>query len=154
MLKRWNFLKTGFYEGIKFERKVAQDRKYALTFRGQVEILRYVESNIDLLRESPVRFRHDDYHPDNLIIRDGRLAGIIDFNRCDWGDPLEDFYKVAWFTSMVSTPFARGQVEGYSVDPTPERFWERYNLLVAVNIPGSLAYAPRTGDGLVAGEAR
>ena len=129
----------------KYERKVAQDAKHGLTFKHQNEIKRYIESNIDLLRESPVRFQHDDFHPANLIVRDGKLQGIIDFNRCDWGDPVEDFYKIPWFTAQVSIPFAQGQVEGYFTDGVPERFWDRYNLLVALNIPGSLAYAHKEG---------
>ena len=129
----------------KYQRKVAQDREYGLTFRRQAKIQRYIELNIDLLRESPVCFQHDDYHPDNLIIREGKLEGIIDFNRCDWGDPVEDFYKVPWFSSRVSIAFAQGQVEGYSAEPAPKRFWERYNLLVALNIPGSRSYAHEQG---------
>ena len=124
----------------KYERKVAQCSEYGLTFSGEAGIQRYIESNLEILRESPVRFQHDDYHPDNLIVRDGRFEGIIDFNRCDWGDPVEDFYKVPWFTTTVSIPFARGQVEGYLANGVPERFWKRYNLLVALNLHGGLVY--------------
>ena len=125
----------------KYESKVAQARAIGLTFRGQSKIEQYIEANFSLLRESEVRFQHDDFHPDNLIIRGGKLQGVIDFNRCDWGDPLEDFYKVPWFTTMVSIPFARGQVEGYLGVASPDRFWQRYNLLVALNLHGSLVYA-------------
>ncbi len=125
----------------KYESKVSQARELGLTFRGQGMIQRYIETNISLLRESEVRFQHDDYHPDNLIIHKGRLQGVIDFNRCDWGDPVEDFYKVPWFTTTISIPFARGQVEGYLGVASPDRFWERYNLLVALNLDGSLVYA-------------
>ena len=139
----------------KYERKVVQAREHGLTFRGQARVQRYIETNIALLRESEVRFQHDDYHPDNLIVREGKLEGVIDFNRCDWGDPIEDFYKVPWFTTTISIPFARGQVEGYLGVASPDRFWERYNLLVALNLHGSLVFAREgRGYGLVAGEAR
>ena len=129
----------------KYESKVAQAHEHGLTFRGQARIQRYIETNISLLRESEVRFQHDDYHPQNLIVREGVLQGVIDFNRCDWGDPVEDFYKVPWFTTAISIPFARGQVEGYLGVASPDRFWERYNLLIALNLHGSLVYAHHEG---------
>ena len=125
----------------KYDSKVVQAREHGLTFRGQARVEHYIETNISLLRESEVRFQHDDYHPDNLIIRKGKLQGVIDFNRCDWGDPVEDFYKVPWFTTTISIPFARGQVEGYLGVASPDRFWERYNLVVALNLHGSLVFA-------------
>ena len=129
----------------KYERKVVQAREHGLTFRGQARIQLYIETSIGLLRESEVRFQHDDYHPDNLIVREGKLEGVIDFNRCDWGDPVEDFYKVPWFTTTISIPFARGQVESYLGVASPDRFWERYNLLVALNLHGSLVFAHEEG---------
>ena len=137
----------GWFESrvAKYEGKVVQAREHGLTFRGQARVERYIETNLSLLRESEVRFQHDDYHPDNLIVRGGELQGVIDFNRCDWGDPVEDFYKVPWFTTTISIPFARGQVEGYLGVASPDRFWERYNLLVALNLHGSLVFARQEG---------
>ena len=129
----------------KYESKVSQARALSLTFRMQAKIQRYIEANITLLRESEVRFQHDDYHLDNLIVGEGKLQGIIDFNRCDWGDPIEDFYKVPWFTTAISIPFAKGQVKGYLSVASPSRFWERYNLLIALNLHGSLVYAHHEG---------
>ena len=43
--------------------------------------------------------------------------------------------------ATVSIPFAQGQVEGYLETRETQRFWERYNLLIALNLHGSLAYA-------------
>ena len=96
----------------KYQRKVTLARRRKLTFRKQAAVERFIDSTIALLRESEIRFQHDDYHLDNLIVHDGTLQGVIDFNRCDWGDPVEDFYKVPWFTTSISIPFSRGQVEG------------------------------------------
>ena len=124
----------------KYERQVANAREMRLSFARQDEVERYVEANLPLLDRVPVRFQHDDFHPANLIIDDGRLAGIIDFNRCDWGDPIEDFYKVPWFTVQASIPFARGQVMGYLVGGEPEAFWARYNLYVAMTLHGNLTW--------------
>jgi aminoglycoside phosphotransferase (APT) family kinase protein len=129
----------------KYRRKVSECQDFGLTFPGQRDIELYVESHLDILQESPVRFQHDDYHPENLIVDERRLVGMIDFNRFDWGDPVEDFYKVPWFTVAVSPSFAGGQFAGYFEGGVPEGFWERYNLLIAMNLSGSLSYAYRTG---------
>ena len=84
--------------------------------------------------------------PMRVVMRSGEpFKGVIDFNRCDWGDPVEDFYKVPWFTATISILFARGQVEGYLGVASPDRFWERYNLLVALNLHGSLVFAREEG---------
>ena len=77
-----------------YETKVAQACEHGLTFRGQAWVQRYIETNISLLLESEGRFQHDDYHPDNLVVREGELQGVIDVDKCEWGDPVEDFYKV------------------------------------------------------------
>ena len=41
------------------------------------------------------RWLHGDLSPENLILRDGRLAGIIDFGCCAVGDPACDLV-IAW----------------------------------------------------------
>lgn len=96
----------------KYHRRVRMLQELGITFVSQCQIEEYVEDNQPLLDEAPVCFQHDDFHPANLIVHEGRLAGVIDFNRCDWGDPWEDFYKLPWFGVPVSVPFARGQVQG------------------------------------------
>ena len=51
-----------------------------------------------------------DVKDGNLIVNGGRLSGIIDFNRYDWGDPVHDFVKTAYFSSAESVPFSAGQM--------------------------------------------
>ena len=136
----WPTLRT-----TKYRRYAEAAKELALTFHRQDEVERFVDGNLPLLGGAPVVFQHDDYHPGNLIIDEGHFSGIIDFNRCDWGDPIEDFYKVPWFTCEVSVSFARGQVAGYFRDGVPDDFWLRYNLYVAMSIPGSLVWAHREG---------
>ena len=125
----------------KHDRNIKRARELRLTFPQQQVVDDYILAKLDLLDSAPVRFQHDDYHPANLIVRDRNLAGVVDFNRCDWGDPVEDFYKVPWFTVPISKPFARGQVKGYFESGTPTSFWKRYNLYVAMSITSSLIWA-------------
>ena len=129
----------------KYQSQVALARQRNLIFRKQVAVERFIDSAIALLRESETRIQHDDYQLDNLIVHDGMLQCTIDFNRCDWEDPVEDFYKVPWFITSISIPFSRGQVEGYLEVVSPHRFWERYNLLVALNLHASLVFANDEG---------
>ena len=125
----------------KYLRYVERARELDLAFAGQEEVEDYVDANLDLLGKVPVRFQHDDYHAANLIVHDGRFEGVVDFNRFDWGDPVEDFYKLPWFSRPVSTSFARGQVQGYLSRGAPREFWRRYNLYVAMSLHGSLVWA-------------
>jgi aminoglycoside phosphotransferase (APT) family kinase protein len=125
----------------KYRRKRLAAEAAGLSFLGQDGVERHVEDNLGLLGTSLVRFQHDDFHLSNLIVRDGQFAGVIDFNRCDWGDPIEDFYKVPWFTVPLSVPFAIGQIHGYNLDGIAIDFWSRYNLFVGMTMLGSLLWA-------------
>lgn len=125
----------------KYLRHVRETRAHGLTFAGQEEVERYVKRNFAVMRGRPVRFQHDDFHPGNLIVRNGRLAGVIDFNRCDWGDPIHDLCKVPMFCAPVSTPFAMGQLRGYFPARIPKSFWPLYNLYVAMSLHGCLLWS-------------
>jgi len=123
----WHAVRSGKYLRIK-----AAARELGLAFDGQAQVEHYVEAHLDLMRNRPTTFQHDDFHPGNLVVRDGRLAGVIDFNRCDWGDPWHDLYKIPMFGVPVSPAFARGVVEGYFPDGVPAAFWPLYTLYVGI----------------------
>lgn len=125
----------------KYLRHVDEAGRIGLAFHRQDEVESYVKANLNFMCDRPVRFQHDDFHPGNLIVRDGGLAGIIDFNRCDWGDPFEDFYKVPMFGASLSVPFARGQILGYFSGHVPREFWKGYNLYVAMSPHPALLWA-------------
>lgn len=129
----------------KYRRRKQEAKDLQLTFSDQERIERFCEADMNVLDDSPVRYQHDDYHVGNLVIHDGVFAGVIDFNRSDWGDPVEDFYKVPWFSEPVSQPFAQGQIEAYLAKEDPKGFWLRYNLFVAMNLHGSLVYEHQYG---------
>ncbi|NMC81490.1 MAG: phosphotransferase, partial [Armatimonadetes bacterium] len=122
------------YREAKYRRMVTAARKMKLRFGGQHVVEQYVETNLHLLNGRPVAFQHDDYHPGNLIINSGRLTGVIDFNRIDWGDPWHDFYKMAHFAAPLWPAFACGQVDGYFGGTVPDDFWPLYTLYVAMSL--------------------
>jgi aminoglycoside phosphotransferase (APT) family kinase protein len=124
----------------KYERYRQAMHDLGLSYAQQDRVQDYVETRLSLLGKYPVGLQHDDYHAGNLIVQDGRFAGVIDCNGFDWGDPLEDFYKVPWFSASVSLPFARGQIDGYQEAGAVEDFWRRYNLFVAMSFDSSLVW--------------
>lgn len=93
-----------------------------------------VQKRLPCIRNVRQTFLHDDYHPANLIVQNKGLAGIVDFNRYDWGDPVHDFVKLAYFSRAMSIPFCAGQVEGYHGGTPPPVFWERYSLYCAAAV--------------------
>lgn len=108
------------------------------------QIIAFIERSAPLVRQRPNRFQHDDFHVANIIVRDGQYAGVIDFNRCDWGDPIHDFLKIAFFSRPVSVPFCLGQLEGYfGTQPIPDEFWPLYSMYVAMSIFASVTWTMR-----------
>lgn len=130
-----------FVRGGKFHKHVAMLADLGYTFSGQETALDYAEQNLHLLKNRPTTFRHGDYHPGNLIIREGHLAGIIDFNRCDFGDPYDDFYKTPFFGAPVSPDYARGLLIGYFEGDPPDTFWPLYNVFVAAVLPADIIWS-------------
>ncbi|MDQ0888918.1 aminoglycoside phosphotransferase (APT) family kinase protein [Paenibacillus sp. V4I9] len=97
-------------------------------------IISFINQNLIYINNRPNRFQHDDFHPSNLIIHDRSYVGVIDFNRCDWGDPYHDFLKIAYFSREVSIPFCIGQIHGYFNGIVPLEFWKLYALYTAMII--------------------
>ncbi|MDN4075007.1 aminoglycoside phosphotransferase family protein [Fictibacillus terranigra] len=107
------------------------------------KIKAFIERNKHHLKSRPNRFQHDDFHPSNLVVRDKRYAGVIDFNRFDWGDPYHDFCKVGLFSKEVSVPFCIGQINGYFKNKLPEDFWMIYALYMAMNVMSAIVWSVR-----------
>ena len=131
-----------------YERKRAKHDRYiecykngGIRFEHDEKIMKFIDQHIDLMLERPNKFQHDDFHPANLIIKNGYLAGIIDFGRYDYGDPIHEFLKVGMFTRNISIPFSIGQMKGYfnGEDPS-EEFWSLYALYLAMSIFSSIVW--------------
>lgn len=146
-IQPWYHLKRRKYEWYRGEFQRMSKKPVGIDL-GIVET--FIKGKMHLMEGVSQTFQHDDYHPANLILKNGNLNGIIDFNRCDWGDPIHDFYKIAYFTRSISVPFARGQVDGYFQDEIPSDFWDRYALYSAMSIIPDLVwsgrYESRTGS--------
>lgn len=130
------------------ERMLAKHRRYRMEYakcgvsiNNDVRLLSFIDERIHLMKGRPDIFQHDDYHVGNLIVKDGNLSGIIDFNRYDWGDPIHEFVKVGIFSSEISVPFSVGQIREYNNHIEPiEEFWQLYSLYLAMTLISSVVW--------------
>ena len=130
-----------------FDAGVRAAQEAQINVPGGQAAVAYASKNIDALDAAEPTLMHNDFYPANLIVEDGHLNGIVDFELWDWGDPVHDFHKMTWFAIGTSAPFAVGQVRGYvGGDPT-SGFWRRYNLHVAMSLPRMLAFIAHVDRG-------
>jgi aminoglycoside phosphotransferase (APT) family kinase protein len=84
----------------------------------------------------PVWF-HGDVAEGNLLLRDGRLAAVIDFGTCGVGDPASDL-RIAWtlFDGESRAAFATA-VDLDEATWTRARGWALWKALITADDPGS-----------------
>lgn len=121
-------------------------KKHHISYEHEQQIDKFINENIDLLKGKRVSLVHGDYHVGNMILPPTEAIYIIDFDRFDWKNPIEDFYKLAVFSRYINTSFCIGQIDGYT-DSCPSReFWEMYALSVAMTSFLSLLWGKRISE--------
>ncbi|KAB2423399.1 MULTISPECIES: aminoglycoside phosphotransferase family protein [Bacillus cereus group] len=133
-----------------YERAMKKHRKYVEAYKtcgikieNDDKIIKFIDENEMYVKDRPNRFQHDDFHLENIIVRDGRYVGVVDFNGYDWGDPLHDFVKIALFARDISIPYSIGQIEGYFNERIPEEFWKLYAVYVGMTVFSSVVWTLR-----------
>ena len=130
----------------KYRRYVQRYEELGLHVEGVGQIQAFIEERLYLMQGRPSVLQHDDFHLPNLIVRDGQYAGVIDFGRFDWGDPIFDFVKLGMFSSEKSVPFCLGMIEGYYGGKPDSAFWELYGLYVAMSVFSGLVWGYLYGN--------
>lgn len=115
-----------------------------LKYEGDEVLLAGVAENRALLAGRRQHFQHGDFHVGNFMYQNRRLT-VLDFDRCGFGDPWEDFNRIVW-TAAAAPAMARGQVDGYFDGSVPEKFWRLLKLYLCVNQLGSLPWAIPYGE--------
>lgn len=115
-----------------------------IKFEGSENIISYIESNRNLLRDRPQCFQHGDYHIGNMMIENNKIV-IIDFDRYDFGDPWEEFNRIVW-CAQASPIFASGIINGYFNNEVPFEFWKLLALYIGSNMLSSITWAIPYGD--------
>ncbi len=118
-----------------YDRKVKKHEYYLkgyreskYSFKNDEKVLDFICKNINLMKDRPNKLQHDDFHLANIIIKDNKINGIIDFDSMDWGDPVHEFVKLGTITQFISIPFSIGQIDGYLKEKPSEKFWKLYSL--------------------------
>lgn len=71
---------------------------------------------------------HNDCHEGNLIVRDGRIVALVDFQNAVGGDPLLDLAKSVCYTQRDRETVVAALAEGYG--PLPNAWRETLDLYV------------------------
>ncbi|MBN3524847.1 phosphotransferase [Paenibacillus apiarius] len=120
-----------YYNG-KINKYISNYKACGIHLKGADKIINYVEQNRYLLENRPQSYQHGDYHVGNMIVTKSGELGIIDFNRCDYGDPWEEFNRITWCAGM-SGIFASGRINGYFNNDVPDLFFRLMSLYIASN---------------------
>ncbi|BCA36514.1 phosphotransferase [Bacillus cereus] len=124
----------------KYSKYVEAYKTCGINIKNDDKIIKFIEENEIYLKNRPNRFQHDDFHLENIIVRDARYVGVVDFNGYDWGDPIHDFVKIALFARDISIPYSIGQIEGYFNGRIPEEFWNLYAVYVGMTVFSSVVW--------------
>lgn len=129
----------------KIDKKINLYLQCPIKCEGGQAFIDYIEANRHLLAGRPQTFQHGDYHIGNMMIdRAGRLC-VIDFDRCDFGDPWEEFNRIVW-CAQKSPLFATGMVDGYFDGDVPLEFWKLLALYISSNTLSSVYWAVPYGQ--------
>ncbi|MGG4169346.1 phosphotransferase [Rossellomorea vietnamensis] len=129
----------------KVDKKIQQYQDCPIKIEAGDLILKYIEANRHLLRARPQTFHHGDFHVGNMVISNGGELSIIDFNRHDFGDPWEEFNRIA-FSASASPHFATGQLNGYFNGRPPEDFFKLLAFYISSNMLSSIPWAMKFGE--------
>ena len=133
----------------RFSRKIDKKLKFysecPIKYDNGKAFINHIENNRHLLNDRPQCFHHGDYHIGNFMIDSCGKLIVIDFNRCDHGDPWEEFNRIVW-SAQSSPDFARGMTDGYFDGNVPLDFWKLLGLYISVNTLSSLPWAVPFGQ--------
>lgn len=133
------------YFNRKADKKIKMYEECTLKYENGQAFIDFIKENRHLLKDRPLTYQHGDYHVGNMMIgNDGQLY-IIDFDRCDVGDPWEEFNRIVW-CAQKTPPFAAGMVNGYFGCEVPMEFWRLLALYISANTLSSLPWAVPFGE--------
>ena len=128
------------YESVITERKKAF-YDCGVRFDGWEKIVKYYETNINLLNDRPQTYLHGDFHAENLLRDDNGDLSVIDWQILDFdgfGDPWVDFRSDQCETSPH---FITGCIRGYFNDEPPDIFWQVQAFYMATGSITSIPWA-------------
>ena len=129
----------------KADHKIAMYQKCPVHYENGQAFIDYIQTHRHLLKGRPRTYQHGDYHIGNMMVGRDQKLYIIDFNRYDFGDPWEEFYRIVC-CALRSPLFATGMINGYFHNDIPMEFWELLALYISCNSLSSLPWAIPFGE--------
>jgi len=126
--------------GKKIDTKLQRYQDCPLKYDNGQVFIDYIGKYRHLIRNRNTVFQHGDFHRGNMMFQAGGKLMIIDFDRCDFGDPWEDLAAITWDADL-SPAFASGRIDGYFCNDVPEVFWRLLKLYICVGELSSLPWA-------------
>ena len=130
----------GAFFNRKIDRRLKQYGECPIKYENEQAFISCINENRHLLQNRPQTYQHGDYHIGNMMIDKSGCLHIIDFNRCDYGDPWEEFNRIVW-CAQKAPRFACGMVNGYFDGSVPQEFWCLLALYISSNTLGSVSWA-------------
>lgn len=93
--------------------------------------------------DDPPAWFHSDLRGDNLIVRDGAIAAVIDWEGCTVGDPSADLLAAWWLFDDDSRATFRAATEASTGDWERGKGWALHMAVLAI------AYYAETNPGFV-----
>lgn len=75
----------------KISRKIKAAKEAKIKHKHLDLFIDYVLEKKHIIEKNPMKFQHGDYHIGNMIVTNDLNIGIIDFDKADIADPLDDF---------------------------------------------------------------
>ncbi|KAI1120107.1 kinase-like domain-containing protein [Nemania abortiva] len=111
--------------------KTIQDFHYWLRHDFELDALKDREKDqdwhdtADMIRQQdgpwpPPKFAHGDINPSNILVRDGKVVSIIDWEFSGWYPHYWE-YASAWFGNIIREQW-QGMLENFLDRPSPEEF--------------------------------
>lgn len=129
----------------KIPRKIQAAKAAHVKHKHLDKFINYVLENMYIVRNNSMKFQHGDYHIGNMIITNNLELAIIDFDKMDVADPLDDFKPFVW-TVNKSSIFETGLIDGYYDNNVPEEFFRTLALYAAESCIGHIPWAITFGD--------
>jgi len=130
----------------KADRNIKRYEECHLKYDKGQAFIDYINDNRYLLKNRPQTYQHGDYHSGNMMIDKNKKLVIIDFNRCDFGDPWEEFNRIVW-CAQAAPMFATGMVNGYFDNEVPMEFWKLLAFYISSNTLSALPWSIPYGEG-------
>lgn len=119
------------YMGRQFAKKLREFRELQGDPALHDLVQTYVAAHSDLFARCPAPVLcHNDIHEGNVLVRDGRITGLVDIENAVAGDPWLDLAKADYYATRGDPAKLDALLDGYGAAPDERmRLYQLYHAL-------------------------